>query len=277
MAEAVLDRLPQRLFHYTTAKGIYGILTSGAIWATDIRFMNDAQELLYAEEIVRQVVSGIDNPALDPNHPNHADAAHFGEMFATFKETFLGDLSSPRFSLFAACFCESGDLLSQWRAYGSDHGYALEIRVDALRNQLPSQGGELLRVQYGQAAATTLANEVLNRLTQRTNLAHPGVYGHHYAQEVTKLLASVKHPGFEEEREWRALIFRTALSKGAKFRVSPMAIVPYVEIPLPRDAITRVIVGPGRHMDIRKEGVQRLLEALQCSAVVDGSAIPLRH
>jgi hypothetical protein len=39
-----------RLFHYTSAAGLYGILESGCLWATHYRFLNDNRELLRARD-----------------------------------------------------------------------------------------------------------------------------------------------------------------------------------------------------------------------------------
>jgi hypothetical protein len=39
-----------------------------------------------------------------------------------------------------------------------------------------------------------------------------------------------------------------------------MAIVPYIELPLERDAIVSVRVGPGNNVDVREAGVRRLLK-----------------
>jgi hypothetical protein len=38
---------PAILYQYTDATGLMGILQSGAVWATDARFLNDAAELEY--------------------------------------------------------------------------------------------------------------------------------------------------------------------------------------------------------------------------------------
>ena len=35
------------LYHYTDAKGLEGIITKKVIWASDYRFLNDANELNY--------------------------------------------------------------------------------------------------------------------------------------------------------------------------------------------------------------------------------------
>jgi hypothetical protein len=39
---------PSVLYHYTDAAGLRGIVESQTIFASDVEFLNDAQELLYA-------------------------------------------------------------------------------------------------------------------------------------------------------------------------------------------------------------------------------------
>jgi hypothetical protein len=43
---------PELVYHYTDAAGLLGIISSGTLWATDIEFLNDAQELTYARATV---------------------------------------------------------------------------------------------------------------------------------------------------------------------------------------------------------------------------------
>jgi hypothetical protein len=40
---------PEILYHYTTREGLLGILRSRTVWATSIRFLNDASEYTYAQ------------------------------------------------------------------------------------------------------------------------------------------------------------------------------------------------------------------------------------
>jgi len=55
-----------------------------------------------------------------------------------------------------------------------------------------------------------------------------------------------------------------------------MAIVPYIEVQLPSDAIVTVRVGPGNSTDVREAGVRRLLKSFSSSATVLRSDVPLR-
>src|SRR5262245_4947739 len=38
----------ERIFHYTSSAGLYGILENNCLWATHFRFLNDSQEFLSA-------------------------------------------------------------------------------------------------------------------------------------------------------------------------------------------------------------------------------------
>lgn len=44
------------LYHYTDVAGLIGICTSGSLWATNLRFMNDARELDHARHLMLKVL-----------------------------------------------------------------------------------------------------------------------------------------------------------------------------------------------------------------------------
>src|SRR5262245_31729354 len=47
---------PAVLYHYTTAQGLHGMLTSGRVWATNVGFLNDPSEMRYAARLIRDVI-----------------------------------------------------------------------------------------------------------------------------------------------------------------------------------------------------------------------------
>lgn len=53
------------LFHYTSLGGLLGILDSGALWATESRYLNDPTEITYADRIILSVIDSI-KPSCDP-------------------------------------------------------------------------------------------------------------------------------------------------------------------------------------------------------------------
>ena len=172
--------------------------------------------------------------------------------------------------MYVTCFCESGDLLSQWRAYGSDHGYAVEFETDALEAALariPAYGKMLMQVRYGGEEAVSVVSAAVQSVSADTNLGHVSVHAHYMALQLSAMLAGVKNPGFREEREWRLIAaFEAGDIDIRKFRPTPMAIIPYIEIPFPLDAVMSITVGPGRHALLRKLGVERLMRTLKCDA-----------
>ncbi len=67
---------PELLYHYTTQKGLLGILHERCIWATHIRYLNDASEFKHGVEMVAQSVlkinidpSTIQFKAIEANRP----------------------------------------------------------------------------------------------------------------------------------------------------------------------------------------------------------------
>lgn len=136
---------------------------------------------------------------------------------------------------------------------------------------------ELTQVRYGRDAAADVVATAMREMAMDTNLGHLGVHAHFMALQLTAMLAHIKHPGFHEEREWRMVAaFEWESPKLTNFRSTPMAIVPYIEIPLPKEAIVAIRVGPGRHVDVREAGVRRLLRTLDCDVPVLHSEVPLR-
>ncbi len=48
---------PDSIYHYTTQLGLLGIVKEGKIWATMSRYLNDASEFVFAQEVARKVVT----------------------------------------------------------------------------------------------------------------------------------------------------------------------------------------------------------------------------
>lgn len=104
-------------------------------------------------------------------------------------------------------------------------------------------------MRYG-AATRDVIDRALTMIAADTNLAHVGVHAHYRAMQLT----GAKHPGFQEENEWRAIIgIEKPSQTRPSFRAAPMAIIPYITIPVPTDAIVRVRVGPGQYTEARPQ------------------------
>ena len=170
---------------------------------------------------------------------------------------------------YVACFCEDGDLLSQWRGYGAAGGYAVGFHAAALRlAQLDQpervsrwepteEAAALVRVRDGDAAVKDAIADVLGTIAPAPT-GHPGVTGYSRAQSVVlPALAGIKHAAFAEEREWRLTVVTDAHTPS--FRIGPLRVTPYITLRYPPDTIAEVVVGPGPEPELRAQRVQLLV------------------
>jgi hypothetical protein len=268
---------PAVLYHYTTAKGLIGIVQSQTLWATNADFLNDAQELQFGRrelhDALHKQADALSPPDDESGGPNYARAT---VMRSAADQLFPGGLYAQRryHAVYVACFCEKPDLLSQWQRYGGPGGYAVGLRAFEIGLERPAEPGprseqfgpieeasaegpRLVKVRYGNTAMGNAIAKVLHTIAPRP-VGHPGADGYARAQSIVlPALAGIKHPAFYEEREWR-LVVVTDQHKPC-FRPSPLGVTPYISLRYPRDAITEVIVGPGAEQDLREQGVKLLV------------------
>ena len=56
------DPLPDRLYHYTDAGGLYGILKDKNLWATHAAYLNDSREFLYGMDLIEAELEKLASP-----------------------------------------------------------------------------------------------------------------------------------------------------------------------------------------------------------------------
>src|SRR3569833_580581 len=104
-------QLPERLFHYTNADGLKGIIRTRTFWFTDIAYLNDSMEFMFG-------VSCLDK-ALSKHrlHPSLNEALRP-----------VGSFTAAALKAYIACFSERDNLLTQWIGYGSQgSGYSIGL------------------------------------------------------------------------------------------------------------------------------------------------------
>jgi hypothetical protein len=206
-AQEVHSQVPRPLWHYTTAKGLDGMISNNSIWASDVRYMNDASELSYAASLIGEEIANatrsIGDSRLQPGLENI-------QKFNIFE--YAG------FSPFCACFCEKGDLLSQWRGYAAGQiGYSLGLELgDSFILDLP-RNTILRKVVYNEdeqrswtrriteswlnGMSTLLDSE--DGITITDLFPYPAIWT--LQEALVEQYLCFKHPGFSEEQEWRLI------------------------------------------------------------------------
>jgi hypothetical protein len=259
----VSEALPERLYHYTTAEGVLGILTNSQLFASDLRFLNDARELTFARDVVvARLRQAADELAANPDDDSGAVQARVDLMRYCAYEA---ERVTEWLQVFVTCFCEQGDLLSQWRGYGQLAGYAIGFdRAELEASAKPPT--TLRKVIYGEEAAPKLTTMV-QAIIDHPAMAHTVSRGAAMAErEVIPMVVHVKDSAFSDEKEWRLATTRYTYNAGANdaedevyHRAGRLGITPYVKMPFERSALREIRIGPGPYPKLRQQGVESLL------------------
>ncbi len=282
------------LYHYTDAPGFKGIIRDGCLWATHYGFLNDTEELLIGEKVVRDVASKLRNAATG--------------LQRHFLESFIKDYEAESLTKIAhicvASLSEDGDSLSQWRAYASDGGgYAIGFSQFRLpeSTEAPSAAAQvglwLARCVYDrstiEAEATSMLSRVAGVFEAKTN-EHPGdsaaqsqIGGRLQAVAMRRsatIALRLKHEAFREEREWRLIAFPHLGEEGAvmQFRPAPRGLVPYLALDQrvadSKLGLSRVVVGPTQEPTHSRAAAALFLSAhgYATDNLVESSRAPFR-
>jgi hypothetical protein len=285
------------LFHYTTPEGFLGIVQSKEIWATNVLYLNDASELSDAREILR---AELDSAPLNLL----GSAATFSQSIPYYSETLPLDH-------FVVSFSEEGDLLSQWRGYGSQGtGFSIGFSAStfvaaAVREENKSRGSSILRrVKYDLDEKVhmirkrlAIVRSVLEPHAEQLEPQLNAEFGqlikiwNQIAASFHESLALMKHASFAEEREWRFV--RTLWKPSVptvewpvKIRMIGVRMAPYLPISWPWpgtpvlngvQGIKEVYCGPSANPELKENVARDLLIAQKCwKAQVFKSTVPLR-
>jgi hypothetical protein len=316
------------VYHYTTQAGLNGIIDTHSLHATHYMFTNDATETLRLKPKLEQMILKVttqlyQEAASDRKKKEAMDAAGGPEFLAkhdasktadTIYQITFGINSDPKFfQPFVTSFCghkksydQENGLLSQWRGYGKESGYALEFDTKKLAELLKTECGD--RYLYdlwamGDVIYDSADEAVFNRefkdLSDAVDLDVPrllrgekGPYtalNHQFIGSVSRY----KHRGFEEEQEVRFVVSPTddwgiellkasgkfdkqkhKSKKTIKFKetLSPYVVLfedPDVQLP-----IARIIVGPHRDKEVRHQRLQKQLELRRLKIEVTCSETP---
>ena len=113
---------PEYLYHYTSFKGLKGIIDSKSLRFTDYRSLTDRSEFSYSKELLCEVIKDF-FPFVQTmsEEERKKNAALIWEIFVKDK--------LPKAYLLYLCEHEGQDqangLLSMWRSYGQNGGYSL--------------------------------------------------------------------------------------------------------------------------------------------------------
>jgi len=266
---------PAQVYHYTSPKGLIGILKNKTIWATNIRYLNDFNELHEASNAAESILSDM---------LNSASGSENGLLKKMFEN--VGTAASR---YYVSSFSADGDSLSQWRAYcPPTGGYALGIPSAQLATLAEKKEWLFVKCVYKPSKRDSIIREVIEDFLEqyRNGLIDDGYlnklnfgdldeYQSNIASRfqlyIAKIGGVIKNKAFKDEQEWR-LISPSIIedNKNIDFRDGASCVVPYYKFLLKTednpnlvqfgDDELKLIVGPTPQMNNEaKQAAQYIL------------------
>jgi hypothetical protein len=257
------------IYHYTDIKGLFGIFQDQTLWATDFRYLNDGMELRVLSEYCKKRLKERSDILVKKNDI----LKRIDELDKVREKIFHENPKSPQ--CFIVSFCRNKDLLSQWRGYGPDGGYAIGFDVSILLDLLNKElrggcflYGHLDEVVYNDDSMTAAFQSRVDLIIG--DLCIFDTYDKQKKAEVASRyfanLPFLKHEGFREEQEYRLVLVSNPESnlKEIKYRCRSGLIIPYMEFFKSKNnkkmlPILNVIVGPSVNGEMRKQSIQSML------------------
>ncbi|WP_057457522.1 hypothetical protein [Pseudomonas syringae] len=117
-----------QLFHYTDVNAVKSILENRILRLTDVRYLNDSEEM---HDGIATIIDLVKHEVAESSDEDEffMGAGEYIESGLVGKAGY-GIENRP---VFICSFSSAGDLLSQWRAYGS---YAIEFAASAIPHSL---------------------------------------------------------------------------------------------------------------------------------------------
>lgn len=142
------QRIPlETVYHYTNEPALLNIIEKKQMWATDLRFMNDPEELTYGRELLEEALL---EAARREKHEQRSRwlALMTGQMRELTRVS----------NWYSISVCQTADLASQWREYGYEgRGFVLGWSIDTLPPEVPLH----VEVVYDRPRQLKLARDLI--------------------------------------------------------------------------------------------------------------------
>lgn len=274
------------LYHYTTFSGLLGIVRSRALWASDVRYMNDSAELRHTADLIKVEVQ----ERIDSGHAN-------SNLLSQFADWVAHRITNGHM-LFGASFRSHGNLLSQWRGYSSPGkgvslGFCPEYIFECAKKQ-KFMIGKCIYEPHRQRALIRQVVDAVEQLAEEHGGAGQSaseraqLHRQAFAVMETDLLriaAILKHPSFREEKEWRIVspVIANTAEAPILFREGHAMLVPYIEFDLGIQGgppvLDHLYLGPTANINISMSSLKMFLvrHGIDPKRGIDYCQIPFRQ
>jgi hypothetical protein len=262
-SDKIIQDIPPELYHYTSQKGLIGMIDSKKMWATNIFYLNDASEFIYATKLIQKIleerlveITGEQNPRSRTLGLRSASGWHKNKTITDpvltpedrqciFIENIMEVLQDLKIDykvtpIYILSFTGRNDCLSQWRGYCPQGiGFCLAFDTGGLIEQMKKAGLAIVKCIYEEGEQKQEISKIMERSLDALKAAFDKPENPKKAIKDVEikavldflgLMPRLKDKAFEDENEWRFISARNKFP--VMFREGTSMVVPYVEIPL---------------------------------------------
>ncbi len=293
---------PETIYHYTSASGLRGILSSGILYFTDSQFLNDRSERKNFYQMLADRLNG-----WEPDLKEVLTHRYFSKQSPVRRSLAMENPADEQASRYFVLSCsQEKDSLPMWNYYtrgARAAGYNIHFSARALVEQL--QAHPLIqtincqprilcgRVLYQMEEKEQSLEGLLQEISQKWRQEKSGQYRRQLLtqadQAFEKMSLFYKDQAFAHEKEIRIVIpsdNRRIHSLPASDNESPYrfrevrgAQVPYLALDVLEKgrAIIGVTAGPALDAEMAVKGVEYMLYYYGFPQTCKVSAVPLRY
>lgn len=266
------------LHHYTDVNGLTGIIQRQALWATDIGFLNDSQEMFAGIDLIRRRCGHLNTIETIDKRVQNAIREFYGQI-----PEFVKNNLTKR-NIYIISFSKASDNLRQWMSYcPKNAGYSIEfdsskILVDELLEHEKKVVCRLEEVDYHEKRINEILT--LKEILNSTDVA-AGNLGKVFSVLANELFfhcCAVKPKEFYDEQETRLVIHsRLEKTHEVNFRTRAGIIIPHFEYPIEYSSIKEITIGPNINMSLARKGLETFLEKHSITCKIRESKCSLRN
>ncbi|BDV33711.1 DUF2971 domain-containing protein [Methylocystis iwaonis] len=289
------------LAHYTSIQTLEAILKYREFWFSNPLYMNDLEEVRFG--MLEGLTAFMSNQKIEQACKTSERAALLRHSFDFYFKKFD---SEHVLDIYVFCLSEhrrddKDGLLSMWRGYASNGNGAALVFDAAKLNPRENSPLTIARVKYASTEERKIwinnKIELLADLISKNDLPDEKLWAATYVffERLKMFALFTKHPGFEEEREWRVVylperditaafthfidyaIGPRGIEGKLKIKIAPLA--GFIDDDFSLDKIVHsIILGPTISSPLARGAVARMLDrhAPELRDRVVASTIPFR-
>lgn len=276
------DKDKNIVYYYCSLESAYHILKSGKIFASDLLYMNDKEELNFGIEVMMEALRTI---------AEDKSSNYDKKLKKWLEKEFLNSPNEEKFKkelekdhVYIACFTHKSDDLNQWRAYG-DNGYGVCIKFDfnvCLNDKLSDDFWMQDVVYIDKNKIIKNKNGIREQKKKKDwqrelkhfesvfkeikdNYEKTGIFD--ISDELRRNLRFFKNSSFIEEKEFRQLHLDRNNKYMPKIRMSKGYLIPYIELELGNEkketSVKEITIGPAVNYYKAKRSFEEFFKVLK--------------